>query len=99
MVGKSPGSEMLTTLNGLPVTRSWNFGSTWANGDSDLAPYKMAINYNINPVLRGFLIPYQGAGAISASGNGSDVIQDGGRKRKLHLHLDGVSKGLSILLP
>ena len=43
--------------------------------------------------------PYQGAGAISASGNGSDVIQDGGRKRKLHLHLDGVSKGLSILLP
>ena len=42
--------------------------------------------------------PYQGAGAISASGNGSDVIQDGGRKRKLHLHLDGVSKGLSILL-
>ena len=45
-----------------------------------------------------FLRPYQGAGAISASGNGSDVIQDGGRKRKLHLHLDGVSKGLSILL-
>ena len=24
---------MLTTLNRLPVTRSWNFGSTWANGD------------------------------------------------------------------
>ena len=44
------------------------------------------------------MIPYQGAGAISASGNGRDVIQDGGRKRKLHLHLDGVSKGLSILL-
>ena len=31
--GYSPGSEVLTTLNRLSVTRSWNFGSTWANGD------------------------------------------------------------------
>ena len=28
----SPGSEVLTTLNRLSVTRSWNW-STWANGD------------------------------------------------------------------
>ena len=28
----SPGSEVLTPLNRLPVTRSWNW-STWANGD------------------------------------------------------------------
>ena len=33
MTGYSPGSEVLTTLNRLSVTRSWNFGSTWANGD------------------------------------------------------------------
>ena len=45
-----------------------------------------------------FLMPHQGAGAISASGNGSDVIQDGGRKRKLLLLLDRASKGLLILL-
>ena len=51
MVGESSGSEVLTTLNRLPVTRSWNFGSTWANGDSDLAPNKMVINYNSYPVL------------------------------------------------
>ena len=41
---------------------------------------------------------HQGAGAISASGKGSDVIQDGGRKRKLLLLLDGASKSLLILL-
>ena len=28
----SPGSEVMTTLNRLSVTRSWNW-STWANGD------------------------------------------------------------------
>ena len=44
-------------------------------------------------------MPYQGAGATSDSGNGSDVIQDGGRKRKLLLLLDGASKTLSIPLP
>ena len=43
-------------------------------------------------------MPYQGAGVISAIRNGSDVIQDGGRKRKLLLLLDRASKTLSILL-
>ena len=43
-------------------------------------------------------MPPQDAGATSASGTRSDIIQDGGRKRKLHLHLDGASKILSILL-
>ena len=52
---------------------------------------KMFIQY-----WESFLMPHQGAGAISASGNGSDVIQDGGRKRKLLL--DGASKSLLILL-
>ena len=32
MADLSPGSEGLTPLNPLPVTRSWNW-STWANGD------------------------------------------------------------------
>ena len=32
MADLSPGSEVLTPLNRLPVTRSWNW-STWANGD------------------------------------------------------------------
>ena len=45
-----------------------------------------------------FLVPGQGAGATSASRNRSDVIQHGGRNRKLHLHLDGTSKSLSIPL-
>ena len=39
-----------------------------------------------------FLSPYQGAGAISASGNGRDVIQYGGRKRKLRLCFDRIKK-------
>ena len=56
-------------------------------------PIKMLIQY-----WESFLTPHQGAGAISASTNGNDVIQDGGRKRKLLLLLDGASKGLLILL-
>ena len=32
MAGLSPGSKVLTPLNHLPVTGSWNW-STWANGD------------------------------------------------------------------
>ena len=37
-------------------------------------------------------MPNQEAGAISAFGNASDVIQDGGRKQKLLLLLDGAWK-------
>ena len=51
MVCESPASEVLTTLNHLLVTGSSNFGSTWANGDHDLAPNKMVINSNVYPVL------------------------------------------------
>ena len=39
-----------------------------------------------------FSVPHQGAGAISASGNECDIIQDGGRKRKLRLRLDRAPK-------
>ena len=45
-----------------------------------------------------FFSPYLGAGADSASENGRDIIQDGGRKRNWLLLLNGGSKTYRILL-
>ena len=82
MADLSPGSEVLTPLNRLPVTRSWNW-STWANGDF---PHHWPDIWDMGYVLDA---PLTGAGGISASGNGRDAIQDGGRKRKWPLPLLG----------
>ena len=66
----------------------WFGWSTWAN---DLLNWYLGHGES-------FLMPYQGAGATSTAGNGRDAIQDGGRKRKLPLHLDRASETLPILL-
>ena len=78
MADLSPVSEVLTTLNHLPVNRSWDW-STCANGDTLLTGYPWH-GENVWSIIAG-------TGAFSASRNGSDVIQDGGRKRTLRLCL------------
>ena len=89
MADLSPGSEVLTPLNRLPVTRSWNW-STWANGDF---PHHWPDIRDMGYVLDA---PLTGAGGISASGNGRDAIQDGGRKRKCPLPLLGEHQTRSL---
>ena len=87
----SPGSELLTALNCLSVTRSGNW-ATWANCD---LPHYWPIIRDMGRLRDS----HQGTGAISASGNERGVIQVCGWKRKWHLHFDGVPRGLPILLP
>ena len=91
MAGSSPGSEVLATLNHLPVTRSWNFRSTWANGDWHSIDSGMSPNNAKGPICRVLpnipnLFPRSSSKAMREAilapvvGGGYDDIQDGGRK-------------------
>ena len=91
MAGSSPGSEVLATLNHLPVTRSWNFRSTWANGDWHSIDSGMSPNNAKGPICRVLpnipnLFPRSSSKTMREAilalvvGGGYDGIQDGGRK-------------------
>ena len=91
MAGSSPGSEVLTTLNHLPVTRSWNFRSTWGNGDWHSIDSGMSPNNAKGPICRVLpnipnLFPRSNSKTMREAfhapvvGGGYDDIQDGGRK-------------------
>ena len=91
MAGSSPGSEMLTTLNHLRVTRSWNIRSTWANGDWHSIDSGMSPNNVKGPICRVLpnisnLFPRSNSKTMREAfhapvvGGGYDDIQDGGRK-------------------
>ena len=86
----SPGSEVLTTHNRLPVTRSWNW-STWANGDLHSIDSGMSPNNAKGPICRVLpnipnLFPRSSSKTMREAiiapvvGGGYDDIQDGGRK-------------------
>ena len=77
----SPGSEVLTTLNRLSVTRSWNW-STWANGDVSRKCSTQQMTWHSWPISQNRKrIPGWAVRPRPVVDGGCDSIQNGGQIR------------------